>query len=319
MKIITDLTAFRAPGRTAVTIGKFDGIHRGHRRLLQEILQKKNLQNEDLVPCVLTFDPLPEVFFGKNEDGVLSSREEKRRKFEEMGVELLVELPFNRETAAMEPERFVQEILCERLRAAFVAAGPDLTFGDRGRGDYALLQRMAGACGFTAEEIAKVEYEGKPISSTLIRGYVREGAMEKVTACCGEPYEITGTVLHGNELGHSIGIPTANQNPAPEKLLPPRGVYYSTALVDGKEYAGITNIGSRPTVSGTGQIDAETHLFDFEGDIYGHAMTTRLLAFRRPERRFSGVKELQETMESDLAAGREYHDAAHGASACEGV
>lgn len=302
MEIVTDLAAFRAPGRTAVTIGKFDGIHRGHRRLLQEIMQKK-----DLIPCVLTFDPLPEVFFGINDCGVLTTREEKRRLFEEMGVKLLVELPFNKETAAMAPERFVREVLCERLRAGFVAAGPDLSFGDKGLGNYELLLEMAETCGFAAREIDKVAYEGEPISSSLIRGFVQKGEMEKVQECLGAPYRIRGPIMHGNAIGRTIGIPTANQIPESDKLLPPRGVYYSSVLLDGKEYPGVTNIGRRPTVSGQESLTVETHLYDYAGDLYGREMVTSLLTFRRPEKKFSDLSELRETMEADLAAGREYH------------
>ena len=302
MEIVTNPASFLAPGRTALTIGKFDGIHRGHRRLLQEIMQKK-----DLIPCVLTFDPLPEVFFGTNTGGVLTTREEKRRLFEEMGVELLVELPFDRETASMEPERFVREILCERLRAGFVAAGPDLSFGDRGLGNYALLREMAASCGFAAQEIDKVEYGGEPISSSLIRSFIQKGEMEKARECLGAPYRIWGPVLHGNAIGRTIGIPTANQVPAPDKLLPPNGVYYSRVLLDGKEYPAMTNVGRRPTVSGQKSITVETHLYDFEGDLYGREMVTSLLTFRRPEKKFSGLSELKETMEADVKAGREYH------------
>ncbi len=302
MEIVTDLATFRAAGQTAVTIGKFDGIHRGHRRLLQEILQKK-----DLIPCVLTFDPLPEVFFGINESGVLTTREEKRRLFETMGVELLVELPFNKETAAMAPEHFVREILCERLRVAFVAAGPDLSFGDRGLGNYELLRELAESCDYTTEEIDKVEYEGTPISSSLIRGFIQKGEMEKAGECLGSPYRVWGPAMHGNAIGRTIGIPTANQIPAPDKLLPPFGVYYSSVLLDGREYPAMTNVGRKPTISGKENLTVETHLYDFDEDLYGREIVTSLLTFRRPERKFSNLAQLEATMEEDLAAGREYH------------
>lgn len=131
--------------------------------------------------------------------------------------------------------------------------------------------------------------------------------MEEVRACLGISYQILGTVLHGNAIGRTIGIPTVNQIPEADKLLPPHGVYYSTVLLDGKEYPGMTNIGVKPTVSRTGALTVETHLYDFRGDLYGRVITTSLLTFRRPERKFSGIDELKQTMQKDLAAGREYH------------
>lgn len=304
MEIITDLSQFHLAGRTAVAIGKFDGIHKGHRILLQEILNRK----DGLLSCVVTFDPLPEVYFGTLSGGVLSTREEKRRAFDHMGADFLVELPFQREIAGMEPERFVREILCDKLHAAVIAAGPDLSFGDRGRGNFALLRRMEGECGFRTTEIGKEEYQGQVISSTMIRELVREGKMEDVTACLGMPYQILGTVLHGNAIGRTIGIPTVNQIPEADKLLPPHGVYYSTVLLDGKEYPGMTNIGVKPTVSQKGAVTVETYLYDFRGDLYGRVITTSLLTFRRPEKKFSGIEELKKTMQEDLEAGRAYHD-----------
>lgn len=303
MEIITNLSQFCISEKTAAAIGKFDGIHRGHRRLLGEILGRR----DGLASCVVTFDPLPEVFFGTLKSGVLSTREEKRRAFDRMGVDYLVELPFDGKMAGMDPERFVREILCEKLHAAVIAAGPDLSFGDRGRGDFALLRRMEKECGFQTVMIGKEEYQGQVISSTLIRKLVQEGRMEEVRKCLGMPYQVLGTVLHGNAIGRTIGIPTVNQIPEADKLLPPHGVYYSSVLLDGKEYPGMTNIGVKPTVSKTGALTVETHLYDFHGDLYGRVITTSLLTFRRPERKFSGIDELKQTMQKDLAAGREYH------------
>ena len=303
MRIVTNLDQFHTRSRAAVAIGKFDGVHLGHRRLLREVLQRKE---QGLRACVLTFDPLPEVFFGTGE-GTLSTREEKRRLFDSIGIDLLVELPFNQRTASTDPEVFVEDILCGKLHAGVVVAGPDLSFGDRGRGNFDLLREMAPAYGFTAVEIEKEMHGAEPISSTLIRSLVREGRMEEAAVCLGEPYRILGTVLHGNAVGRTIGIPTVNQIPESDKLLPPRGVYYSLAEVDGRQYPGMTNIGVKPTVTDSGAMAVETHLYDYTGDLYGRVLSVSLLTYRRPEMRFSGVEELRAAMEADLAAGREYH------------
>lgn len=224
MQIISGTTEFQIGHDTAVAIGKFDGVHRGHRKLLAEILRQKE---DGLLAAIFTFEPSPEVFFGMSPSRELSTREEKRALFEEMGIDILVEFPFNRETAAISPEDFVLKILVGKMRTRFVAAGTDLSFGDRGKGNFALLNSLARHYGFETKMIDKVEQDGKVISSTLVRNLVEEGEMEEAAACLGSPYSITGAIVHGRALGRRIGIPTLNQTPPEDKLLPPFGVYYS--------------------------------------------------------------------------------------------
>ena len=338
MRIVTDIYQYHTNSRSAIAIGKFDGVHLGHRKLLREILDRRqapdsadrglgdaSVSGRDGImnstpasdgrdcrrpctrACVVTFDPLPEVYFGTADGGTLSTREEKRRLFDRIGIDTLIELQFNHKTASMEPEGFVRDILCGRLNACAVVAGPDLSFGDRGRGDFALLKEMAGECCYDAVEIEKAVHNGRAISSTMIRSLVRAGKMEEVTACLGEPYRILGTVIHGNAVGRSLGIPTVNQIPETDKLLPPRGVYYSLVELDGRTYPAMTNIGVKPTVTNSGAMAVETHLYDYTGDLYGRVLSVSLLTYRRPEMRFSGIDELRATMQADLAAGRMYH------------
>ncbi len=304
MQIITGTTTFDFHKDSAVAIGKFDGVHLGHQRILSEILAQKD---KGMQAVVMTFDPSPEIFFGINPLPELSTRDEKREFFGNMGIDVLVEFPFNRETAATPPDKFVSEILFKSMRTRFVAAGDDLSFGDRGRGNFALLSSMARELGFKAKKIDKIEMAGHIISSTLIRKLVERGEMEKAAMFLGRPYQITGKVVHGTALGREIGIPTLNHEPAPEKLLPPRGVYYSTVLVDGMLLDGMTNIGVKPTVSDTGSVTAETFLYDFDGDLYGETADVSLLSFRRPEKRFDSVGELQRTIEQDIRAGEIFH------------
>ena len=304
MRIISGTTQFKIEEGTAVAIGKFDGLHLGHRRLLKEILRQKE---DGLKAAVFTFDPSPEVFFGMNPSRELSTNEEKRALFREIGIDILVEFPFNRMTAATPPEDFVVDILCRRMNARFVAAGTDLSFGAMGKGNFALMSSLARHLGFEARKIDKIERNGKVISSTLIRRYVEEGNMEEAAACLGAPYRITGKIVHGRALGRRIGIPTLNQLPPPDKLLPPFGVYYSEVKADGRIYKGMTNIGTKPTVSEEPKVTVETYLYDFDGDLYGETAEVGLLTFRRPEKRFSGVPELKRTMEEDIRAGKIYH------------
>ena len=304
MRIISGTTQFRIEEGTAVAIGKFDGLHLGHRRLLEEILRQKE---DGLAAAVFTFDPSPEIFFGMNPSRELSTNEEKRALFREIGIDILVEFPFNRLTAATTPEDFVIDILCHRMNARFVAAGTDLSFGAMGKGNFALMSSLSRHLGFEARKIDKIERNGKVISSTLIRRYVEEGNMEEAAACLGAPYRITGKIVHGRALGRRIGIPTLNQLPPSDKLLPPFGVYYSEVKADGRIYKGMTNIGTKPTVSEEPKVTVETYLYDFDGDLYGETAEVGLLTYRRPEKRFSGVLELKRTMEEDIRAGRIYH------------
>lgn len=304
MQVITDLSQLHIDYGTAVAIGKFDGVHKGHRKILERLFHMQ--REEGLVPTILTFTPSPEVFFGHGPDYELSTREEKRRLFETLGIELLVEFPFNKETAATPPETFIRDTLVRDLHCRFVAAGPDLSFGDKGSGNYELLQFLAPRYGYETALVQKEEYRGQEISSTLIRSLVAAGRMEEVTACLGAPYSILGKVRHGNQIGRTIGIPTVNQITAPEKLLPPHGVYYSDVEVDGQTYHGMTNIGVKPSVTDGSRLTVETYLYGFEGEIYGEEIVTRLRTFKRPEIHFDGIESLHAQMDQDIAAGREY-------------
>ena len=289
MQIIRGTTDFKIKEGTAVAIGKFDGLHLGHRKLLGEILRQRE---DGLLAAVFTFDPSPEIFFGMNPSRELSTNEEKRALFEEIGIDILVEFPFNAETAATSPEDFVIDILCGRMNAKYVAAGTDLSFGAKGKGNFTLMASLARHLGFEAHKIDKIERNGKVISSTLIRSLVEEGNMEEAALCLGAPYKITGKIVHGRALGRRIGIPTLNQTPPSDKLLPPFGVYYSEVKADGKTYKGMTNIGVKPTVTEDARITVETYLYDFSGNLYGETAEVSLLTYRRPEMRFSGIEEL---------------------------
>lgn len=303
MQIISGTTDFICEGNTAAAIGKFDGLHLGHRKLLGEI---QKARQDGLKSAVFTFDPSPAVFFSGQPRKELSTREEKREAFERMGIDILIEFPLNRQTAAIPAEDFVREILCARMHTRFLAAGTDLSFGDGGRGDWRLLKALAGQLGYQVQVIDKLLYEGREISSSFVREQVQAGNMETAARLLGEPYRVSGQVMHGKRLGRTLGMPTVNLLPGENKLLPPNGVYYSRLSCDGMEFTGITNVGCRPTVSGSGQMSVETYLYDFHREIYGEYVEVSLRSFRRPERKFSGVEELKENMARDIEAGKEY-------------
>lgn len=310
MEIIHDTTEFQIEKSTAVAIGKFDGIHAGHRRLLSHILAQKA---KGLLAVVFTFHPSAAVFFGLSPAEEITTRAEKRKLFEKMGVDILIEFPLNKETAATMPEEFINRYLVRQMRTAYLAAGEDITFGFRGEGDRELLTKLSGTYGYQMAIIEKVMEGGREISSTRVREEVEKGNMETVARLLGRPYSFEGRVEEGRKLGRRLGMPTLNLYPPAEKLLPPRGVYYSRVCTETESYPGITNIGRKPTVNDTEAVSVETYLYDFRGDMYGREIVTELLQFKRPEQKFPDIPSLKAQMERDIAQGRAFHsDAAPG-------
>ena len=296
MRIIENTTEFHLENKSAVALGKFDGIHLGHRRLLEQVLEQKS---QGLWTVVFTFDTSAASFFG-GETKELSTREEKRAVFSRLGIDVLIEFPLNRGTAATEPAEFVARYLAEQMQTAYLCAGPDISFGKGGAGDYKLLSEYAGTCGYQVELIDKVRVDGEEVSSTRVRQAVREGDMEKVSVMLGAPYCVSGKVVHGRQLGRKLGMPTANILPDVRKLLPPNGVYYSRARLGDAVYRGISNVGCKPTVSDEKIMGVETYLYDFSGEVYDRDMTVELLAFRRAERTFESVEALRRQIEADV-------------------
>ena len=302
MQIIEQTTEFRLSGPSAVAIGKFDGVHLGHRKLIHKIIEQKK---KNLFATVFTFDTSAATFFG-SEEKELTTITEKRQIFKEMGVDVLIEFPLNRETAATEPEEFLHRYLAEQMQTAYICAGTDLSFGKNGAGNYAMLKEHADKYSYRTELIDKVTVDGEEVSSTRVREAVREGRMKDAARMLGTPYSVRGVVEHGRRLGRTIGMPTANLIPEQDKLLPPYGVYYSRVTADGKIYRGISNVGCKPTVNTENAVGVETYLYDFKNDLYGREITVELLAFRRPEIKFDSVEHLKGQMEADIAAGRDY-------------
>lgn len=302
MRIIENMTEFHLEDRSAMALGKFDGIHLGHRRLLERVLEQKR---RGLQTVVFTFDTSAAFFFG-GETKELSTREEKRAVFSQMGIDVLIEFPLNRETAATEPVDFVTRCLAGQIHMVYLCAGPDISFGRGGAGNYALLAEYAGTCGYQVELIDKVRVAGEEVSSTRVRQAVRAGEMERAAAMLGSPYCVGGRVVHGRQLGRRLGIPTANLLPDERKLLPPNGVYHSRVNLGGQTYRGISNVGSKPSVSDERIVGVETYLYDFEGEIYDMDMSVELLSFCRPERTFESVEALQSQLRMDVENGRNF-------------
>ena len=297
MEIIADTSEFYIGRETAVAIGKFDGVHLGHIRLLDEVLQAKK---RGLAACVFTFDPPPSVLFG-GDAHVLTTNEEKHSIFERMGVDFLVEFPMTLETAAIPPSTFIVDYLVGQLNTKFIVAGTDISFGRRGEGNAKLLKAMAAEYDYDFKLIDKVKNsDGEEISSSLVRECIAIGNMEKAESLLGAPYSVTGTVVKGNHIGHTLGFPTINIYPDENKLLPPFGVYAGKTEVKEKVYRSISNVGCKPTVGGEVRPSVETYLYDFDGDLYGEEATVELSAFRRPETKFESLEALKAQLQKDI-------------------
>lgn len=301
MQIITELKELNLDSKTAIAMGKFDGIHLGHRKLLNMIMDQKQ---DGLKATVFTFEPSPEEFFLGHPVPQLFTRDEKRRAFEEIGIDILIEFPLTAQTAATDPVEFVHEILCNRLKADYIAAGTDVSFGDKGKGNQHLLKRLSQELGFELCLIDKVRIDDEEVSSTKVRNAVTDGDMHLVTRLLGYNYSVSGIIEHGHHLGHTIGVPTINVIPEDNKLLPPFGVYSSLVSIDGKTYRGMTNIGKKPTISDVEKTGVETYLYDFEGDLYGKFAKVELITFVRPEMRFASLEDLKKQITTDIGMAK---------------
>lgn len=301
MQIITSFDEMNLANASAVAIGKFDGIHLGHRQLLGEIIAKKQ---EGMKAVVFTFNPSPSALFSKVKEKELTSTEEKRQIFESLGIDILVEFPLTYETAATPKEVFVEEILVKRLNAGFIVAGTDLSFGKNGEGNSDFLIEESRKFNFEVEIIDKISYKGEIISSTLVRKAIAEGDVKKAHFMMGNPYFVQGIVQKGNQLGRTIGFPTVNLVAEEEKLLPPNGVYKTEVIVDGRIFEAITNVGCKPTVTDNEQIFIESYLYNFRENIYGKRIEVHFLEFMRQEQKFDSIEELKKQLQRDIGLGQ---------------
>ncbi len=302
MEIIKDIHQIQW-NKTSLTIGKFDGVHLGHRMLMDNILAAKK---DGCTPTVFTFDTFPSQFLRHETIPSILLEEEKEKLLDGLGIERYVLFPFHEKTAAMEPEEFVEEILVKTMKVQQLFVGADFRFGKGRRGNAVLLEKLSHEYGFTFRAVDKRMYKGAEVSSSRIRECISNGEMEDVSAMLGIPYRISGEIIHGRSLGHKIGVPTINQAMPEEKILPRLGVYCAKVTVEGRTYQGIANVGSKPTVQKESIYGIETHLFDCRENLYGKRAETEFLAFVRPEQKFATIEELSEQLEKDKQTGRTF-------------
>lgn len=292
MQIIRDLD-FQL-NNTAVCIGKFDGIHRGHRLLLEEA------KKSGLTIVMFTF---------ATDGGVLYGEQEKIQLAARLGVNVFLAIPFDRRFQEQTAEQFVKKILLARCDAKKIIVGDDFRFGYQRSGDIRLLQKMGMEYGFETIVKEKMVAGGDIISSTRIRTLVGQGRMREANALLGTPYRIAGEVQRGRQLGSSVlHTPTANLYPDSSKELPPYGVYAVLAEADGRQFAGVGNLGKKPTIGMEEPVGLEVWLFDYEGNLYGKEITVYLLDFQRPEQKFASMEELKAQIAEDAIQARQTLD-----------
>ena len=301
MNYVTGTTDFRIEGRTAVSLGKFDGLHRGHQKLIRRVVLGKR---QGLAPLIFTFEKNPTRMLSGLSGQNIMTNEERRLLLERAGIEHLLECPFVPKLSHMGSEAFVRDVLAGQLCAAFVAVGEDFRFGFERRGNTETLKRLGAVYGFQVEVIQKEKSHGRDISSTYVREALHEGNIPLVNELLGYRYFVSGEVLHGRQIGRTLGLPTTNLLPPEEKLLPPNGVYLTRTILDDEERYGITNIGYKPTVGGETRKGVETFLFEFDGDLEGRHLIVECLDYERPEQKFKSLDELKARILSDVHWGK---------------
>ncbi|QWF70958.1 bifunctional riboflavin kinase/FAD synthetase [Methylomonas paludis] len=287
-----------------LTIGNFDGLHLGHRLVIEKLAEHGKRLN--LPTVVMIFEPQPlEYFLGDHAPSRLTRLREKVIQFAKLPIDKLLVVPFNRTLADYDAEQFIRDILVERLRVKYLVVGDDFHFGKARRGNFDLLFHQGLEYGFQVENTMSLELAGLRISSTLIRDALMAGNLEQARTMLGRDYSVCGRVAHGDKRGRQLGFPTANVQMF-RKNTPVAGVFAVTMTgLDGNEYQGVANVGTRPTMTGDTQAVLETHLFDFNADIYGRYVEIHFKQKIRDEVRFASLSALQAQIEKDVAISRE--------------
>ncbi|MFL6565695.1 MAG: bifunctional riboflavin kinase/FAD synthetase [Burkholderiales bacterium] len=302
--VVTHGSSQRAPGRCALTIGNFDGVHRGHGALMERVTAKA--RELELVSCVLTFEPHPREFFDPQAAPARLTRlRDKLELIEAAGIERVHVARFDRRLASMPAQRFVEEVLVKGLATRWLLVGRDFRFGARRAGDFGALEAQGGRHGFEVESMADVVFDGTRVSSSAVRAALAAGELASAERLLGHPYTISGRVAHGAKLGRSLGFPTANivlRRPPPLS-----GIFVvEVDGLPGGSKRGVASVGRRPTVNPVPLPLLEVHLFDWKRDLYGEHLRVRFLKKLRDEQKYDGLDALSEAIAQDARQARDY-------------
>ena len=299
MKIYQQLTDFHPPHFSVVTSGTFDGVHLGHQKILRRLQELASSKQGETV--LLTYWPHPRLILQPQDKSLrlLSTLSEKVKLLEEMGVDHLIILPFTEELSQMSSDDFIRSILVEKIQTKTLVIGYDHKFGKNREGSFEYLQSHSHLFGFAIEEISRQDVDDLGVSSTKIRTALAQGDISTANKYLGRPYDLSGQVVKGQQIGRSLGFPTANIQIADDyKLLPRDGAYAVHAEVNSIQYKAILNIGDRPTVDGEKKT-IEAHLIDFEGDLYGQVLRVYFQEFLREEKKFESLDALKNQLVAD--------------------
>ncbi len=293
---ISNLPAFT---NAVLTIGTFDGVHKGHRAILREVVtHARNVNGESVL---ITFEPHPrKLLFPDQPLGIITPLAEKLQLITETGIQHVVVAPFTLDFARLSASEYIRDFLVEKFQPHTIIIGYDHKFGNDRKGDIKLLENYSANYQYELIEIPAQLIDEATVSSTKIRNAITGGKLEEATQMLGRPYSLKGTVMHGNKLGRTIGYPTANLKPAdPDQIIPAIGVYAIKAIYNSTTYGGMLSIGYNPTVTDKRELKIEANLFNFDQDIYDQTLEIQFLKKIRDEQKFASIEALKEQLHLD--------------------
>lgn len=304
LEIIRDLSAYQNALPMVISLGMYDGVHRGHLRIIERL--NKIAKEKNYISAVFSFWPHPrKVINPEFELQLLTDIDEKKILLEEKGLDFLFLQEFDDDFKNLEPEDFVEKILVKKLNVQNIIIGHDHCFGKNRRGDVKLLKTMSEKCGFVVEELDLLEFNHQNISSTKIREALKNGQIKEANKMLGYAYSVLGEVVHGKKIGRTIGYPTANIAIDKNKLLPKKGAYIVEVWKRGQLYKGMLSIGTNPTVGGK-NLTMEVYILDFEGDIYGEKLMIKFRDFLHEEIKFENLEKLIKRLDEDKKITEKY-------------
>lgn len=308
MKILQSLLDIKIDSQhpdIGVTIGNFDGVHIGHRQLLKKIKEECNSKNLKFV--VVTFNPHPQKILHPGKDHFLiSSYDQRRQLLKKLGVDFLIEIMFTRDFSTLSPDEFLKEYILVYPKLKDFYLGYDFAFGANKQGGHDLVKSICLKSGIEVEIQPKFEFKGSVVSSSLIRERLISGRIDEVEEILGRPFNLEGVVVKGEGRGKKIGFPTANIQTSNDHLVPHKGVYVTKTNYQGMTYQSITNIGNNPTFKNGNQLHIETHIFDFDTDIYGETIEIEFLHKLRDEKKFPTVNDLIDQIKTDVGVAKDF-------------
>lgn len=305
MKVYRNLENININEQTIVTIGNFDGLHRGHCKLLDFMTNKANKLK--IKSVVITFDPLPRKYlFPKCEYSQVLVRDEKIKLFEKQNIDYLIIVPFDSDIANIEYDQFVEDILINKINMSVLIMGFDHRIGHKGRGSFQKVEGLTRKLDFELINFDAYHPNGEVINSSEIRKYLTDNNIHKANELLGYNFFIKGEVIKGKQIGQKLGFPTANIQVCKDKLIPKDGVYFVNVNIKGENFNAVASIGTNPTIDDEKKTHIEIHILDFDQNIYGQTIELSFISWLRETKKFKSMEELQLNIEYDVSIAKKY-------------